>query len=292
MPRLPNEVLDCVIHVYSDPNTAKEGIGGATGFIVGVRSCYETNYLLHLYAVTNRHAIFKAGANPVLRFNTRGGAIQILETKAGNWRFHVNGDDLAAFPIHLSAEHQFSYVGTELLLKEGELSGWIGPGTETVMVGRFVSHEGKQRNTPALRFGNTAMMPVEPILDAKSGLKHDSFLVEMRSIPGCSGSPVFAVILPMAIRGYEVIHSKPTPPPTALKLIGVDWCHLSDFRPVLQLDCETKVSEGWKVESNSGMAGVVPAWKLRELIDSEELKKERIEIDKQKYEERENIEKK
>ena len=57
------------------------------------------------------------------------------------------------------------------------------------MVGRFVSHEGKQQNSPAVRFGNIAMMQKEKIIDER-GVAQESFLVEIRSLPGYSGSAV------------------------------------------------------------------------------------------------------
>jgi hypothetical protein len=41
--------------------------------------------------------------------------------------------------------------------------------------------------------------------------------------------------------------------------------------PVLEKDRKTKVSEGWVVEMNSGMACVLPAWKIRELLEEDEI---------------------
>jgi len=58
------------------------------------------------------------------------------------------------------------------------------------MVGRFIGHDGHQRNTPAVRFGNIAMMPDEKI-KAADGTEQEGFLVELRSVPGCSGSAVY-----------------------------------------------------------------------------------------------------
>src|SRR5207244_524977 len=72
----------------------------------------------------------------------------------------------------------------------------IGVGDEVFMIGRFVNHEGRQKNTPTVRFGNLAMMPHEKILDEETGLKQESFLIETRSIPGCSGAPVFIWVAP------------------------------------------------------------------------------------------------
>lgn len=50
-------------------------------------------------------------------------------------------------------------------------------------LGRFVTHDGKQRNLPTVRFGNLATMPWEPVLTER-GLRQESFLVEARSLSG------------------------------------------------------------------------------------------------------------
>jgi hypothetical protein len=47
------------------------------------------------------------------------------------------------------------------------------------MVGRFINHEGKQRNLPALRYGNIAMMPLEPIIQQETGITQESFFVKI-----------------------------------------------------------------------------------------------------------------
>jgi len=69
----------------------------------------------------------------------------------------------------------------------------IGLGDETFAIGLFRSHYGQQRNMPVIRVGNIAAMPEEPIA-AKYGKDFiEGYLVEMRSIAGLSGSPVFVI---------------------------------------------------------------------------------------------------
>jgi hypothetical protein len=61
------------------------------------------------------------------------------------------------------------------------------------MVGRYIEHEGKFKNLPVVRFGNIAMMPSEHILQwEREDHLQESFLVDMRSISGFSGSPVLS----------------------------------------------------------------------------------------------------
>lgn len=53
-------------------------------------------------------------------------------------------------------------------------------------------------------------------------------------------------------------------------LLGVDWCHLNDKRSVLD-EHGKKLSE--YVKQNSGMMGVVPAWKILDVFQEEVLVK-------------------
>jgi hypothetical protein len=59
-------------------------------------------------------------------------------------------------------------------------------------------------------------------------------------------------------------------------LLGVDWGHLPIHEQVKWPDDKAPVNEGWVVESNSGQMAVVPAWKLQELLDHEELAMARV----------------
>jgi hypothetical protein len=182
MPRMPDHLLNCAVYVYPSAEDAKDGTAiGGSGFLVGIRTTCE-----HLYAVTNAHVIRKAGGAPVLRLNTADRGNQILKTDASTWIRHPNGDDLAIRPITLSLDvHDYSFVHYPYEYA-------VGPGTDTVTVGRFITHDGKQRNLPSLRFGNIAMMPLEPVAHP-DGYLQESFLIESRSLSGYSGSPVFAI---------------------------------------------------------------------------------------------------
>jgi len=161
----------------------------------------------------------------------------------------------------------------------------IGPGDEVFIVGRFINHEGKQgkqRNLPSLRFGNIAMMPWEPIKHPDGHLQ-ESFLVEVRSIGGYSGSPVFVHILPFSKRPGQKGWSMERGP----WLLGIDWGHLPLRKKVEEwmLDDWKPISDGWTVEVISGMTGVVPVWRLEELLNIKELASSRKVADERLAEE-------
>jgi hypothetical protein len=292
MPKLPPRFTNCAVYIYGSVQDANDGEGGACGFVVMFRSRYEGRWFPHHYVVTNAHVIERAGSTPTLRINISDGKTEILRTSQDDWVAHPDGDDLSVFPISLHASHKIIPVAVEDFVSQDKLPFWIGIGTETLMVGRFMSHDGKQRNTPAVRYGNIAMMPEEPI-ELPSGIKQECFLVEMRSIPGASGSAVFALY--SLVQFFE--HSpfgtpKVEPPRNWVMLLGVDFCHLNTQERVRASD-GSPTPEKYFVRSNAGMAGVIPAWRLRRLLEeSEKLVKTRAENDKkykQEYDARDKL---
>lgn len=67
----------------------------------------------------------------------------------------------------------------------------ISLGDETHTVGLYSLVPGRDDNVPVIRTGNIAMMPGEPIRGIDD-VERELYLIEMRSIAGLSGSPVFA----------------------------------------------------------------------------------------------------
>jgi hypothetical protein len=137
----------------------------------------------------------------------------------------------------------------------------IGIGDECFMVSRFVAHDGRQRNTPFVRFGAIAQMPMEKIR-FDDGSEQESFLVEARSIAGHSGSPVFVWIPPFSGNAAGRIQGSWISGPW---LLGVDHCHLLNEEPVYSRTMRKPVHD-WYVRGNTGMMGVVPAWRLAEMF--------------------------
>lgn len=113
--------------------------------------------------VTNSHVI--KNGNVAIRINTLDDSIEVFDTEERN-RLHHPEHDLAITPIKtLSyARHSFTFVpSTSFMLPAGIEALKIGPGDECFVVGRFSSHDGKQKNTPSVRSGAIAQMPQEKI---------------------------------------------------------------------------------------------------------------------------------
>jgi Trypsin-like peptidase domain len=273
MPAIPPEILDTVVYLYPDADSASRGErAGGSGCLVVLPTQTEPFVVGFMYVVTNSHVI-REGKVSAIRLNTRDGGMGIIHGTENGWIHHPDGDDLAVLSVNLEYE-QIKARGISpdwFATKEKIARFKIGPGDEAFMVGRFVNHEGKQRNLPAIRFGNVSMLPHEPVRTGR-GLLQEVFLVECRSLPGYSGSPVFVYPLP----------SSPIPRATVpLMFLGIDMGHLTDKLPVLDGEEFLRGNRVYKdgiVEANTGMSCVIPAWKVYELLHVEELVESRKEI--------------
>jgi len=264
MPRIQDEYLNCVAYLYRSRHEAEEAINiGGSAFLV--------TYLIEelgiqtgvIYAVTNKHVI-QQGAK-CLRVNTTGGKTDIFALE--NWHSSAT-DDLAVciLPYLNPLQYAVRSISLSDFITRDIVQAWgIGPGDEVVLMGRFVNQEGKQKNTPTVRFGHIAQMPIEPI--EYKGQFQESFLCEIKSIGGFSGSPVF--VAPMLLP----LHKDGSEPAQSSFLLGVDWCHIQSFDNAQ--DEMGRELPHIRVPVNTGMMGVVPAWKLRELLESKEVNKQR-----------------
>jgi Trypsin-like peptidase domain len=306
MPRIWDTLTGIAVYIYGSLNEAEHGLslsGAGSGFVVEVN--HETNEKhSSLYVVTNEHVVRKAGT-PVIRFNRKDGVLpaECLPTQRNEWKTHQDADDIAVFPLDydwrpllFNSVNLNQFVTPQMIIDED-----IGIGDDTVMVGRFIDHDGGQRNAPSVRFGNIAMMNKEKIHNDETGIDQESFLVETRSLPGYSGS---AVLLwsPCAMNGLSARRGgkeKPGPlsndlnkamenfqkiepflNPKGPYLLGIDWCHLQSKAYVVmphENGSDKRHPDNWFVRQNSGMAGVIPAWKIADVLKCEELMNKRRE---------------
>ena len=138
------------------------------------------------------------------------------------------------------------------------------------MVGRFINHDGGQENAPTARFGNIAQMPLKT-MKYDYGRHQESYLVECRSIGGYSGSPVFVHIQDNTYRPNTNKYSEGYSGPL---LLGVDWCH-TVYREPLMDSAGNERRDGY-VSAHSGLTGVIPSWKLLELLQGDEFAHRRL----------------
>ena len=129
-----------------------------------------------------------------VRLNRKDGTPGIIRTKKTDWFPHPDSTvDIAVFPVAdlfamgydvLTVDLK-GYPVTDEIIKERGFS----EGDEVFIAGAYVSRIGTLKNLPIIRVGTIASMAIEPIWPASKKLP--AYLVEVRSIGGLSGSPVF-----------------------------------------------------------------------------------------------------
>ncbi len=271
--------LDCIVYIYGTKVDAEAGaLCGASGFLVAVP--LETNSERNkFYIVTARHVLERM-PNPVVRFNRREGVAIAEETNRTRWIDNPDNDDFSVLPLPIGiedSEYRINAVFLAEFVDRGRNNA-ILPGDEVFMVGRFFSHEGKQKNAPAVRFGNISMMAIET-MEGKYRNDQETYLVEQRSLPGYSGSPVFVLLDPSQPRPpYWIVPGnrigKLNMERTGPWLLGIDWVHIHSYEPLLKGDTIAgagKVGGQW-VKAHTGMAGVIPAWRLSQMLLSDDFK--------------------
>jgi hypothetical protein len=234
--------------------------------------------------VTNRHVI-KSGF-PVIRLNNQDGGVEVIEKKQEDWIF-TDENDIAVCQVGLWPEIQkFKAVNVKDFVTHDLVNNFnIGIGDIIFLVGRFVNHEGKQRNLPTARFGHISMMPLEPVYHPSNRPEEqDSFLVEVQTRNAYSGSPVFVFIEFAAWNRYTQLKRRPSEDPNQFAwgdcmyfFLGIEWG---------QIRYPVKIS-GKKeeyIEESTGMVGVVPAWRLQDLLDGAGLQLQREKEDQARAE--------
>ncbi|MGH7240374.1 MAG: trypsin-like peptidase domain-containing protein [Candidatus Saccharimonadales bacterium] len=289
LPRIPDYIADCSIYLYPSADAAKRGtLAGGSGFLVHVQSTVPGYG--HLYAVTNDHVITEGNCG-VIRFNRRSGGVDTISTHYGDWIRHPDrNNDVAVYPIKIEDAFKWFSIDTKYFIDRLAIDVHnIGYGDEVFLVGRLITHSGHQRNAVVIRFGNISLMADPNELIECENHKQEGFLVECRSLSGSSGSPVF-VTTSQDYRGeqqlrVEQYHREKNPPrPGDLSpsmyttfgpwLLGIDWGHMPLWTKVCEKN-DLKGDTGLRTNLNTGIACVLPAWKILELLETTELVKDR-----------------
>jgi hypothetical protein len=283
VPRVADAYLDCVAYCYPSQADAEHGKqSGGCGFLLAVplgakdlRSEFDAFFvdssaadiwagLPHLYAVTNWHV---AKDSPFLRLTLRNGGQYIIDgTKL--WQQHPDSD-LAVLLIPWDYQwpfvKQLSLIPCSNLITEGSMRQIdVGIGDDTFCVGRFINHDGRQQNIPVARFGNIAMMPSRVYITGSR--MQTCFLIESRTLPGYSGSPVF-----LRIPLWELMESSGSRAGLYRFITKTDATK-TQGTPALTwlLGIVVGFGTGAKAE-NTGMMEVIPSWLLLDFLSSAQL---------------------
>lgn len=190
--------------------------------------------------------------------------------KMGDWLFHDDPNvDAAVLPwrppfILDCWEFPIKNALTPTLISEEG----IGLGEDVFVVGLFSRRVGQSRNIPIIRVGNIVAMPEEPI-ETAMGLQ-TAYLVELLSIGGLSGSPVFTYLGGVRRKfqsGGEMTVEARAGAVHLLGLIHGHWNLPSGDRVDVAHDA---MDGGERV--NMGIAIVVPIYLVLEILDYPKLR--------------------
>jgi hypothetical protein len=270
---IPSEVKSVVAFVFLPGQNNAQPKPFGTAFFVGVK-VPDTKDRYTVYLVSAKH-VFRTPDNQawlpkvLLRLNTKSGGSQFNEipivTGGKDKTVYVHPDetvDLAVIPMLPDDKfYEFKFLPEEFLTSQDDFKALeISEGSEVFFTGLFSPYVGTKRNYPLVRTGRVALITDERI---KLGDREaDLYLVDVSSYGGNSGSPVF-FFLGSDRKPGSIILGEPI-----LKLAGVMSGTFQDAQPIHVMEPTAKIAVS---TSNMGVAGVVPAYKLRDILFGPEL---------------------
>lgn len=277
---IPQDVKRAVTFIFV-PDEFDQPKANGTGFFTAVKNEDDPN-LVNVYLVTAKHVLTNKKTNSRfkhvwVRINKKCAGSQYLKVTfsgAGSSRVFEHEDpnvDIAVIPA-LPDRKIFDFkcipenwITTKQMFNDLK----IAEGDEIFFTGLFAGYYGNEKNYPIVRFGRVSLITDEriPWRDKKDDKVKllDLYLVETQSFGGNSGSPVFFWLDPTRDREQIAIG------PHRILLAGIIKGSYSETKPIrlVETDAIPVASE------NLGIAAVVPAYSLREILFSDELKKRR-----------------
>ena len=207
------------------------------------------------YLVTAKHfALQVEGSDFQLRFGS-----EKQEVPSAQWFYHEDeAVDVAVMPYTPAVELGAVRFPTKHFLTEFKIgTKRIGPGDQVQIVGLYRLRVGEQKNLPVVHTGHIAMMPdpEEPIPVKRWAKPVEGYLIEAQTLSGLSGSPVY-VRRSIKVAATEDTGVEPLAY-GAVFLLGM-WIAAWDINEV-----------------PVGMGVVVPAYKILETLNHQELREMR-----------------
>ena len=183
--------------------------------------------------------------------------------------------DLALVQVSLGDVSRFDVrlTPTSLLTTDADLKALnIAPGTDLFFSGMFSEYLGTDRMEPMVRFGRVSLLPYGKV--SFGGVPEDLILAEVFSFGGNSGSPVFYY------QGIDRSYGSIAAGPPVVKLAGVmqgffpgNEHPIGTAEPVA--GANTQAAPGQRglpvFPPNSGIAAIVPAQKILDILNSAEV---------------------
>jgi len=271
---IPPEIKSVVVFIF----TEKEGklIPNGTAFFVGVKNSSEPT-TFSVYLITAKHVLHKPDTTDFLdkvyvRINKREGGSEVfpipIRVKGGKKTVFFHSDpyvDVVAIPfLPDQTRLDFKFLPDEYITTQKDYDELkIREGSDVFFTGLFTPYVGSEKNYPVVRFGRIALVTDEKI--EWQGKPMSLYLIEAGSYGGNSGAPVFFYLGSDRTPGVLIV-SNPI-----LKLAGVMQGTFLDANEIKIIETKkTPISV-----SNMGIAAIVPAYKVHELLFSDEMKQQR-----------------
>lgn len=268
--QIPQEVKKCVAFIFTGEKADSLKPYG-TGFFVSIQDSIDS--VIYGYFVTAKHVLKDKNnnyfENIFIRLNKKNGSSDTIAVplfNKGKPKFVVDIDptvDIAIIPAFPDTKiYDYLFIPHNMITtKEMFIKENIREGDDVFFTGLFTPHYGREYNLPIVRFGKVALISEEKVF--WDSLLTDLYLIETTSFGGNSGSPLFFYLSGDRIPGV-------ISPGGKLLLAGIVKGYFGEStRPGL---VETKSKFVWPFE-NSGIAAIVPAYKLYDLLFSDRLKK-------------------
>lgn len=276
--RIDERLLKTVVYLGLKSQQGFVPIG--TAFLLSV----TTDEYRFDHIVTARHNLDRvpAGTDAVLRVNRKDGGSPVYPAvKREHWHFHPQDKPHTDIAVCTCRDIGIDGGGLDVMaigyeevsIQPGIIEQLdIGAGSEVVTVGMFTKHLGDAQNVPVARVGNIAAMrnPAEPV--PTSNGPTDAYLVEMRSIGGLSGSPVYLQSPLHRIKGNLIVQAQGV---NRQYLLGVMQGYYGLIEPA---EIAGEDEAGSSDMMNAGIGVVVPIDKVIEIINKPELLDRRKEI--------------
>jgi hypothetical protein len=268
---LPKDFIDCVCFLCtkSVENGIEKWIYGGTAFFVSVPSETHPDDYCHLYLATARHNIkdkYGSHRDLYVRLNTTDGAAKGPMRLPYNWE-EPDSDavDVAIMSFDEFDDPSLDYKHIPIASAATETAirhHGIGLGSDVIVTGLFTKRIGSKRNIPIVRAGIISTM-IGEFEDENSGLLYDGYLIELQSIGGLSGSPVFAV------SNYRVAFERPQ---YSIRLLGLIRGHY-DIQKRGDEPLDFPESDWNKI--HNGISIVTPVQEILKLLERDKLVKKR-----------------
>lgn len=261
--RVQQELAEVVVYLFKDLPSAEEGNSerGATAFWVST----EVMGGSALFLVTNRHVI--EDGTTTFRLTSANGTQRYIESMEDDWFFpDDNNVDLAIYNYGPSEPVFAQHIPTSGFLRRDQIQSLeMVFGDDVAMFGRHLNYDGALTNIPTSRFGHIVQFPEVPILDDRRR-KEPVFLVQIPSLPGFSGSPIFLVqnLMEKNMEKGRMSFGEGNMSRNCL-LLGINKGHLPAYMPTYLSDTGQR-NPAITAEVNSGIAMAIPAWELDECI--------------------------